>query len=355
MAQNLGKELVSGNLPVDMIIGPDNYRDIPGLIREMNQESDRIDLTLLSKTETYEEIIPENSSGVSALVTIMRGCNNFCTFCVVPYTRGRERSKKPESIIEEINLLSQKGIKQITLLGQNVNSYKYQELDFSGLIDRILKETDIPRIRFTSPHPKAFPEKLLELMAQNPRFCPSIHLPLQSGSSKVLKDMKRNYTAEEFINLLKRIREIIPHAGMTTDVIVGFPDETDEEFEETLAVMEACRFDMAYMFKYSEREGTKAKQLYKDNIPEKTKAERLTRLVDLQNKISLEANLEKIGKIFEVMVEYPSKKSSEEFSGRTSCGRMTVFPLQGRTLAAGEFVNVKITSASSATLKGTIV
>ncbi len=357
MAQSLGDDLFAMGLPVDLVIGPDQYRKLPEIIQAIQQNRQEKFLSVrLSSTESYDDVEPEVVDGCLAFVTIMRGCNNFCSFCVVPYTRGRERSRNPESIVKEIeNLVSKYKIKEVTLLGQNVNSYRFENYDFTDLVQKILDETSVQRIRFTSPHPHDFPQKLIRLMKKEKRFCSQIHLPLQSGSTRILQRMHRDYTAEQYLELVRRIREEIPDVGLTTDIIVGFSGETEEDFMETLKVVENVQFDMAYMFHYSEREHTIAKKKYPDDVPMEIKLDRLNRLIVLQSQISKEKNKEEVNKIYEVLIERKSKKSSDYWMGRTDTGKTVVFPDPENQYQIGDDAQIKIITSTQATLIGKVV
>jgi tRNA-2-methylthio-N6-dimethylallyladenosine synthase len=310
----------------------------------------------LSRTETYRDIIPKRlgPDKISAFVSIMRGCNNFCTYCVVPYTRGRERSRDPLSIKKEIEGLVEKGYKEITLLGQNVNSFLYKEknstMSFPELLDFLAKEFPETRIRFTTSHPKDMSDDTLKVMARHQNLCKHIHLPLQSGSSRILNLMNRKYTAEWYKSRVEAIKNILPGCGITTDVFCGFHSETEEDHRQTLELMTWAGFDMAYMFKYSERPGTYAQKKLPDNVPEEVKSRRLSEIIELQNQLSLRSNQKDIGKTFEVLTESISKKSKDEFVGRTSQNKVVVFPRSG--YKTGDIVNVKITEVTQATLKG---
>ena len=372
MAQNLSEDLFSQGLPLDLIVGPDNYRDLPRLIEELRETPERraLHLTRLSASETYEELEPEVVNGVLSFVTIMRGCDNFCTFCVVPYTRGRERSRGPDSIVAEVQrLVETRGVREVTLLGQNVNSYRYPKeqaaggCDFTGLVERLLAETDIARIRFTSPHPHDFPAHLLELMAAEERFCSQIHLPVQAGADSVLANMRRDYTRAEFLKLVDDMRALMPDIGLSTDVIVGFPGESDADFEQTLSLMQAVGFDMAFMFRYSEREHTAARKQLPDDVPDEVKADRLTRLISLQNEIGAAKNKAYVGRTLPVLVEGFSRRSRLDLMGRSDNGKVVVFP-HGRGIEdaeaalsdfTGRIVPVAVADATSATLRGKLV
>jgi len=358
MAERLKDQLLKEDIAVDVVAGPDSYRSMPSLIDIAKNSKDAINV-LLSETETYDDILPLRTThnGLSAFVSIMRGCNNFCTYCIVPYTRGRERSRDHISILNEIEKLSQNGYKEVTLLGQNVNSYSIEhegeKIGFPGLLEMAAQTAPNMRIRYTTSHPKDLNRELLEVMARNKNICDYIHLPVQAGSTNVLKKMKRGYTREWYIERIDLIKEILPEASISTDILSGFCGETDQDHKETLSIMEYARYDTAFMFKYSVRPGTLAHKKFEDDVPDDIKTKRLNEIISLQRKISEENNLSDIGKTFEVLVEGASKKSIDDLCGRNSQNKMVVFP-KGNA-KAGDFINVQITEASSATLKGVIV
>lgn len=357
MAERMGDELVR-DYGVDFVAGPDAYMDIPNLLAQCEQGERAINVTL-SKTETYRDIMPARiGKQISGFVSIMRGCNNFCSYCVVPYTRGRERSRDVESILNEVRDLWQKGYKEVTLLGQNVNSYRFQRdngetVDFADLLEIVANAVPEMRIRFTTSHPKDMSDKTLEAIARHDNLCKFIHLPVQSGSDKILKLMNRKYTREWYLDRIAAIRRILPDATIGTDVFCGFHDETLEDHAETLSLMREVGFDTAFMFKYSERPGTFAQKHLPDNVPEEEKVRRLNEIIALQSQLSLESNLREIGKTVEVLVEGFSKRSRDDMYGRTSQYKTVVFPRNGRHI--GEIVRVLVKEASAATLKGEIV
>lgn len=356
MAERMGEELLS-DFDVDFVAGPDAYLDIPNLLAQCEQGHKAINVEL-STTETYREILPSRiGKTISGFVSIMRGCNNFCSYCVVPYTRGRERSRDVESILGEVKDLEQRGYKEVTLLGQNVNSYRWEKsgeiVDFADLLAMVALAVPTMRIRFTTSHPKDMSDKTLETIARYDNICKFIHLPVQSGSNKILELMNRKYTREWYLERIAAIRRIVPNATIGTDVFCGFHDETEEDHQQTLSLMKEVGFDTAFMFKYSERPGTRAQKHLPDNVSEETKVRRLNEIIALQNELSLQSNLREIGKVVEVLVEGFSKRSHEDMFGRTSQYKTVVFPRQGRHI--GEFVKVLIEEASAATLKGKIV
>lgn len=360
MAERLKNDLIE-KYGVDLVAGPDAYLDIPNLVAAAETGEPAINIDL-STTETYRDVVPHRLGGagpVSGFISIMRGCNNFCSYCIVPYTRGRERSREPESILRELGDLRSRGFKEATLLGQNVNSYSYtdpetgRELDFPGLLAMVAEAAPDMRIRFTTSHPKDMSDRTLEVMAAHENLARHIHLPVQSGSNSVLKNMNRKYTREWYLERVAAIRRILPDAGLSTDMFTGFYNESEEDFRQTLELMREARFDSAFMFKYSERPGTLASREMKDNIPEEIKIERLNRMIALQNELSLESNKRDIGREFEVLVEGRSKRDAEEFYGRTSQNKVVVFPRKG--VKPGDFVKVRITDASSATLRGELL
>ena len=367
MAERMGEQLLR-DYKVDFVAGPDAYLDLPNLIAQCEQGHQAINVQL-STTETYADVLPARlGKQISGFVSIMRGCNNFCSYCVVPYTRGRERSRDVQSILSEVRDLQTRGYKEVTLLGQNVNSYcwqpaadqivngKYpnrQSLDFADLLQTVAQAVPDMRIRFTTSHPKDMSDKTLQVIADNPNICKFIHLPVQSGSNKILKLMNRKYTREWYLERIAAIRRIVPDATIGTDVFCGFHDETLDDHAQTLSLMREVGFDTAFMFKYSERPGTYASKHLPDNVSEEEKVRRLNEIIALQNTLSLESNLREVGKVVEVLVEGYSKRSREDMFGRTSQYKTVVFPREGRHI--GEFVNVKILSATAATLKGEIV
>jgi tRNA-2-methylthio-N6-dimethylallyladenosine synthase len=361
MAERMGEELVK-DWGVDFVAGPDAYMDIPNLLAMCAKGLPAVNVEL-STTETYREVMPARiGKQISGFVSIMRGCNNFCSYCIVPYTRGRERSRDVESILNEVRDLQQKGYKEVTLLGQNVNSYKYickdedgedKVIGFAQLLAQVAETVPNMRVRFTTSHPKDMSDETLKVIAKYNNLCKFIHLPVQSGSNKILKLMNRKYTREWYLDRIAAIRRILPDAAISTDVFCGFHDETIEDHQETLSLMREVGFDSAFMFKYSERPGTHAQKHLPDNISEEEKVRRLNEIITLQTQLSLESNQREIGKVVEVLVEGYSKRSREDMYGRTSQYKTVVFPREGRQI--GELVKVQIETASAATLKGKIV
>ena len=350
LAQNLKKDLLDHSGMVDFIVGPDSYRSLPALLKEENRGggSGSRQATTLSKTETYTDIPPLRQSGVNAWVTVMRGCDNFCTFCVVPYTRGRERSRAVEAVISEVRALARGSFRQVTLLGQNVNSYRHDERGFAGLMREVCRVDQVERVRFMSPHPKDFPDDLLDVIADEPAAMPHIHLPLQSGSDAVLERMNRGYTADDYLRTVDRIRAALPGASITTDLIAGFPGESDADFDSTLRLMERVRFHAAFTFAYSERKGTIAARRFADDVPEPVKIERVTLLIE-RERVSSRARLEEqVGREVEVLVEGSSRKSPREAFGRTPQGSGVVFPAD--PVVPGEIRRVTVDRATTHTL-----
>ncbi|MCM1034336.1 MAG: tRNA (N6-isopentenyl adenosine(37)-C2)-methylthiotransferase MiaB [Paludibacter sp.] len=356
MAERVGQELIEKH-GVNFAAGPDAYLDIPNLLAQCEQGMPAINVEL-SKTETYRDIIPSRiGNPISGFVSIMRGCNNFCSYCVVPYTRGRERSRDVESILAEVRDLQARGYKEVTLLGQNVNSYRFERdgmtLAFPELLEMVAEAVPDMRIRFTTSHPKDMSDKTLEVIAQHKNLCKFIHLPVQSGSNRILSLMNRKYTREWYLERIAAIRRILPDATIGTDVFCGFHSETEEDHRQTLSLMRKVGFDTAFMFKYSERPGTYASKHLPDDISEETKIRRLNEIIALQNQLSLESNQRDVGKTFEVLVEGFSKRSNEQLYGRTSGYKTVVFPRKGRRI--GELIQVRILSCSAATLIGEVV
>lgn len=355
MAERVKEDLIT-NHHVDLVAGPDAYLALPDLIASVEAGEKAINVEL-STTETYRDVMPSRICGnrISGYVSIMRGCNNFCHYCIVPYTRGRERSRDVASILNEVNDLRQKGYKEVTLLGQNVNSYRFEQEDGSVITFPILLRTvaeAIPdmRVRFTTSHPKDMSDETLHVIAEVPNVCKHIHLPVQSGSSRILKLMNRKYTREWYLERVAAIRRIIPDCGLSTDIFSGFHSETEEDHQMSLSLMRECAYDSAFMFKYSERPGTYASKHLPDDVPEEVKIRRLNELIELQNQLSAESNAKDVGKTFEVLVEGVSKRSKEQLFGRTEQNKVVVFDRGMHRI--GDFVKVRITDSSSATLKG---
>ncbi|MGB5892633.1 MAG: tRNA (N6-isopentenyl adenosine(37)-C2)-methylthiotransferase MiaB [Ignavibacteriaceae bacterium] len=352
MAERLRKDLVEKKSIIDLVVGPDEYRRLPELI-DLAYNGDKGIGVKLSRTETYDDIAPHREDGLQAWISVMRGCDKFCTFCVVPFTRGRERSRTLTSIVDEIKELSNRGFKEVTLLGQNVNSYLDDNKDFADLLASCAEVDRSMRIRFTTSHPQDLSDKLLYSIAENKNICNYIHLPVQSGSDRILELMNRTYTIDHYLNLLEKARKIIPGVSFSTDIISGFPTETYEDHVKTLDVMRLVRYDGAYMFKYSPREGTKAFRM-EDDVNEETKSKRLQEIIDLQQQISYDVNQELIGTEESVLVEGSSKKSDQFFAGRTDTNKVVIFP-KDVIVEEGSYVKVKINRATQATLFGDFV
>ena len=355
MAERVQEELIKDH-GVDFVAGPDAYLDLPNLVGAVEKGEKAINIEL-STTETYREVLPARiGKAISGFVSIMRGCNNFCSYCIVPYTRGRERSRDMESILNEVKDLDARGYKEVTLLGQNVNSYKFekegQTIGFPELLEQVALAVPNMRIRFTTSHPKDMSDATLEMIAKYPNLCKFIHLPVQSGSNAVLKAMNRKYTREWYLERIAAIHRILPEATIGTDIFCGFHNESEENHQETLSLMREVGFDAAFMFKYSERPGTFAAKNLPDNISEEEKVRRLNEIIALQMELSHESNKRDVGKTFEVLVEGYSKRSRDHFCGRTSQNKMVVFPKAGRKI--GNFVHVTITKATAATLLGEV-
>ena len=356
MAERMKETLISDH-GVDIVAGPDAYLDLPSLFAaaENGEKAINIDLSL---TETYRDVIPARigANKIGGFISIMRGCNNFCSYCIVPYTRGRERSREPGSILNELRDLQAKGFKEVTLLGQNVNSYRYVSpddgsvVDFATLLGMVADAAPEMRVRFTTSHPKDMSDEIIAMIASRPNICNHIHLPVQSGSNSVLKAMNRKYTREWYLDRIAAIRRMIPDCGISTDMFTGFHGETQEDFEQTLSLMREVGFDSAFMFKYSERPGTFASKFLPDNISEEVKIDRLNRMIALMNELSLESNRRDVGKTFEILVEGYSKRSRSDMFGRTQQNKVVVFP--ARDEKVGDFITVKVNSVSSATLLG---
>lgn len=358
MAERVKEKLLHEESALDFIAGPDAYRTLPALIQEATFGKTAFNV-MLSTEETYDDIAPirYDTNGISAFISIMRGCNNFCTYCVVPYTRGRERSRSSKTIIREAEELINQGYKEITLLGQNVNSYHSEEdgevVDFAKLLEKVALLSPQVRVRFATSHPKDISDELIETIAKYDNCCKFIHLPVQAGSNTMLKRMNRVYTREYYLERIATIRRLIPDCSIATDIIAGFSGETEEDHQATLSLMREVGYSSAYMFKYSEREGTMAAKRFPDDVPDEVKGRRLEEIIALQQELSMESNQKDIGKTFEVLVEGASKRSGNEYFGRNSQNKVVIFPKENCQI--GDYVNVMVQSCSPATLKGVIV
>jgi tRNA-2-methylthio-N6-dimethylallyladenosine synthase len=362
MAQNLKTELLEDEPIVDLLVGPDAYRRLPVLISRAIEAQERHTQTVthprksiaieLSEYETYQDILPDRREGVNAWIAVMRGCDNFCSFCVVPYTRGRERSRDPHGILRETEHLLTHAYKQVTLLGQNVNSYRHGDWDFARLITAVADLPGLERVRFTSPHPKDFPPALLDAIAAHPKICKHIHLPLQAGNDRILTLMGRTYTRDEYLRLVDDIRRRMPNVALTTDIICGFCGETDDEFLDTYRTVQSVEYHSAFIFKYSERKNTIAARKYPDDVPDTVKAARVTQLVELQRKISLQKNTALVDRTLEVLVEGNARKTSDQWMGKTEHNVTVVWSKVDGPTAPGQLLPIWITDASATTLVG---
>ena len=351
MAERLRTELIDKGNVVDIVVGPDEYRKLPELVEDAFNGQRGIAVKL-SRVENYDDIMPLRTDGITAWISVMRGCDKFCTFCVVPFTRGRERSRKLHSIVEEVERLSERGFKEITLLGQNVNSYHDGEFDFADLIRRTSEVDRTIRFRFMTPHPQDMSEKLIHAIAENENACNSIHLPIQSGSNRILQLMNRTYTVEQYFSLVEKIRVVIPSATLSTDIISGFPTETESDHTQTIDVIQSIGYDGAFTFKYSPREHTKAWEM-NDDVPDEVKAERLNEIIELQQNISFKKNQQLVGSTVEILIERESAKSHDEWMGRTDTNKVTIFPKDNSHI--GDLVKITIDRCNSATLFGTVI
>ena len=348
MAERLRRDLMESESFVDLVVGPDEYRSLPGLVDQASMGEKGIAVRL-SRVENYDDIVPFRADGVSAWLSVMRGCDKFCTFCVVPFTRGRERSRSLLSVVREVEDLAKRGFKEVTLLGQNVNSYRDQSWDFADLLAAVAKVDRTVRIRFMTSHPEDMSDKLIDTIAKNSNLCNYIHLPVQSGSDRVLKLMNRTYSAQHYLSLIERINRTIPGVSLSTDIIAGFPTETAEDHRTTIELLKEVGYDGAFTFKYSPRENTKAWNMA-DDVPEELKVQRLNEIMDVQREISFQKNQQLVGGTVEVLVEGESRKSSNEYCGRTETNKMVVFPRNG--FAPGDYIHVRVERANSATLFG---